>query len=168
MELLIGCGPSRDKRMGITGEADWKQLVTLDQNPDHAPDVVHDLESIPLPFAESAFDEIHAYEVLEHTGNQGDWRFFFAQFSDFWRVLKPGGVLFATVPSWKSIWAWGDPSHKRIISAGTLVFLSQEQYKKQQGVTSMTDFRRWYKADFEILSTQDNDTEHRFALKAIK
>lgn len=60
MELLIGCGPNRDKRIGIAGELGWKHLVTLDMNPDHGPDFVHDLESLPYPFQENQFDEIHA------------------------------------------------------------------------------------------------------------
>ena len=103
------------------GRPGWTDLVTLDVNADHSPDVVHDLESVPLPFADETFDEIHAYEVLEHTGAQGDH-----------------------------------------------VFLDQDEYVRQVGVTAMSDFRYLYRADFRLVYHQV--TEHRvfFALQAVK
>jgi predicted SAM-dependent methyltransferase len=88
-ELLIGCGSRREKLIFFEGKKEWENVTTLDINQDHMPDIVWDLHNIPLPFEENSFDEIHAYEVLEHTGKQGDYQFFFDQFSDFWRILKP-------------------------------------------------------------------------------
>lgn len=167
-QLLIGCGSTRDKRVSMPGDEAWIDLVTLDINPDHKPDVVHDLTQLPLPFDDNTFTQVHAYEVLEHIGQQGDYKLFFAQFSEFWRILKPDGLLMATVPSLKSPWAWGDPSHTRVIPPETLVFLSQAEYTRQVGVTALSDFRYLYKADFETLMTQDNDTLHAFVLQAIK
>lgn len=114
------------------------------------------------------YDEIHAYEVLEHCGDQGDYRMFFAQFSEFWRVLKPGGFFFGTCPSWSSPWAWGDPSHSRVLTSGTLAFLSQAEYKKQVGVTPMSDFRSCYKADFLPIVADDSDDTLLFVLQAVK
>ena len=99
MELLIGAGANHRKRLFTKGKGEWTCLVTLDINQDHHPDVVHDLTKLPLPFDDDSFDEIHAYEVLEHTGQQGDWRFFFDQWSDFWRLLKPGGIFCGTSPA---------------------------------------------------------------------
>lgn len=167
-ELLLGAGSSREKRVYVQGRESWSDLTTLDFNSDHKPDVEWDLERLPLPFPNNEFDEIHAYEVLEHTGQQGDWKFFFSQFSDFWRILKPGGLLFGTCPSWKSAWAWGDPSHKRVISNGTLVFLSQKEYDKQVGKTPMTDYRFFYKADLERIYCTEDDDKLVFILRANK
>ena len=59
-ELLLGCGSNRDKKLSAQGRAAWSGLVTLDINADHAPDVVHDLNVLPLPFADEQFEEIHA------------------------------------------------------------------------------------------------------------
>ena len=169
-ELLIGCGSSREKRIHcpVEGGHLWSNLMTLDNNPDHKPDILWDLEKLPLPFPTDYFDEIHAYEVLEHTGQQGDWRFFFDQFTEFHRILKPDGLFMATVPHHLSMWAWGDPSHKRVIASGSLVFLSQEEYRKQVGKTPMSDFRFYYKADFAILHSQENPDTMFFILKALK
>ena len=167
MDLLIGCGATRDRR--INPERGWIDLVTLDINPAHRPDVVHDLEILPLPFEDNQFAEIQAYEVLEHTGAQGDWRFFFDQFTEFWRILEPGGLFAASVPAWNSIWAWGDPSHKRVINEGTLVFLSQAAYVEQVGKTAMSDFRSYYRADFTELTYQYvGDAQFYFTMRAKK
>jgi hypothetical protein len=107
--------------------------------------------------------------VLEHTGQQGDYKFFFAQFEDFARILRPGGFLLATTPTFNSRWCWGDPSHKRVITQETLTFLSQEQYAQQVGVTSMSDFRYIYKADFVLCWSESvQDDQFRFVLKVNK
>jgi SAM-dependent methyltransferase len=167
MELLIGCGSNRVKKLSRQGRSEWSGLVTLDYESRHNPDVVHDLHDA-LPFDDDTADEIHAYEVLEHIGKQGDYKFFFWQFSDFWRVLKHGGVLFGTVPLPTSPWAWGDPSHTRVIPKESFVFLNQPAYDKQVGVTPMSDFRTIYKADFDIVHQKENGHVLEFALQAIK
>lgn len=168
MELLIGCGSDLRKKLYERGNEEWKQLMTLDYNEDHDPDVVHDLETFPYPFKDNIFDEIHAYEVLEHTGNQGDYKFFFKQFEELWRILKPGGKFYATVPKWDSVWAYGDPSHKRVLSHGSLVFLSQAEYERQVGKTPMSDFRFCYKGNFEPELVRYNGERFEFILRAIK
>jgi SAM-dependent methyltransferase len=150
------------------GQPGWTDLTTLDYNADHKPDIVWDLMRPELPFDADTFDEIHAYQVLEHLGQQGDWKRFFAQFSDYWRVLKPGGHLLATCPSRHSAWAWGDPSHSRIIQPESLVFLNQPAYTEQVGKTPMSDFRFVYKADFDIAHAVDDLDTFHFIIKAHK
>ena len=152
-----------------TDRPDWSDLVTLDIEDCHNPDVVWDLEGPdPLPFPDNHFDEIHAYHVLEHTGRQGDWRFFFRQWSDFWRIMKPDGVFFGICPDVTSPWAWGDPGHTRLVTLQCLTFLERPQYQKQIGATAMTDYRSVFQGDFDLLLNQSNGDEFRFALQAIK
>lgn len=124
------------------------------------------------------WNEIHAYEVLEHLGQQGDANSFFAQFSELYRLLKPNGYLCATVPSRFSPWLWGDPSHRRAIVSESLVFLDQAQYQIQidqiiaasQPPTAMSDFRDTlnYRADFKLVDSHDNRTMFTFILQAVK
>lgn len=183
-ELLIGCGRARDKRLFVPGTdpVKWSALTTLDCNPDVRPDILVDLDRVPwfAPQANSSlarildssrFDEIHAYEVLEHLGTQGDIRAFFAFFSECWRVLKPGGHLLATCPSRYSSWLWGDPGHTRAILPQSLIFLDQEQYEKQCDSghpRPMSDYRYLYKGDFKTLFQVDNRETFSFILQAVK
>jgi SAM-dependent methyltransferase len=165
-ELLIGCGNSRIKRLVASKEKEeWENLTTLDIDPSCNPDVVWDLHYLPLPFEDETFDEIHAYEVLEHVGKQGQYAFFFNQFSDFWRILKPNGLMMGSVPRWNGQWAWGDPGHTRIITEGTLSFLSQKLYT-EVGRTAVTDYRSIYKVDFEV-SVEINEDFLWFILRKL-
>lgn len=148
-ELLLGCGHARAKVIAPSGHEDWTGLVTLDINPTCGADVIHNLAALPYPFPDHSFDEIHAYEVMEHVGQQGDWPFFFAQFTELYRIAKPGGHLCMTFPHHTSPWAWGDPGHTRVLSIEALTFLDQSSYA-QVGKTPMTDYRPWYAADWRI------------------
>jgi len=167
-ELLLGCGNRRTKRMDPTKLFQWHDLTTLDHDPDCGADIICDLEETPWPVDDDSFDEVHAYCVLEHLGRQGDFRSFFAHFAEIYRILKPGGHLFAVCPSRNDRWAWGDPSHTRIISPESLVFLDQQEYQNQIGKTPMTDFRWLWKGDFEAVGKQDDGADFYFALRAHK
>ena len=166
-ELLLGAGSRHLKDISVDSK-EWSNLTTLDINPSHNPDILHDLNSHPLPFQDNEFDEIHAYEVLEHIGSLGDYEFFFKEWEEYWRIIKPGGAFLASVPRWDSHWCWGDPSHRRVINQQMLTFLSQEAYKEQVGKTSMTDFRSIYHADWELIDGGYSGENFWFYLKAIK
>jgi SAM-dependent methyltransferase len=167
-ELLMGCGSRIYKDLFIGDKSEFNNLIRLDNNPDHDPDVIWDLTKHPLPFEDNSFDEIHAYEVLEHLAAQGDYEFFFAEFSEYWRILKNGGVLLGTCPDKNSEWAWGDPSHKRIIQEENFTFLDQESYQQQVGITRMSDFRSIYKADFKLIFCEVREKTLQFVLQASK
>ena len=167
-ELLLGCGHSRVKKIVYGDNPEWQQLTTLDLNPEVSPDIVWDLENLPLPFEDNSFNEIHAYEVLEHTGSQGDYKFFFAQFSDLWRILKPNGVLIGTVPMWNNPWAWGDPGHKRVITKENFLFLNQNHLRNAIAISESSDYRSIYQADFHTVQINESIKNLNFILKAIK
>ena len=167
-ELLIGCGNSRVRKLSLDGRFEYLDLTTIDHDPNCGADVVHDLDDYPWPIEDNSFDEAGAFCVIEHLGQQGDYKSFFALFTEIHRILKPGGLFFAIVPSVTSKWLWGDPSHTRAVTPECLVFLSQAQYLKQVGVTPMTDFRWLWKGDFETIAADDDGNDFKFALRAIK
>lgn len=169
-QLLIGAGRHKGKRMGVEGDTEWGDLVTLDIDTATGADIVCDLDVLPYRhLADNEFDEIHAYEVLEHCGAQGDWRFFFAQFDEFWRALKPDGLLFGTVPKASSVWAWADPGHRRVILPETLNFLSRAWTADAVARSVASDYRGAFKGDWRVEGTDDSDEHHtRFILRALK
>jgi len=151
--LLLGCGNMHDKRINFSPEPEYQDVLgkgspwdSFDKYAklwlhDQVPElkekfedtidglfILHDLNQLPYPWADEMFDEIHAYEVLEHCGRQGDGDFFFAQFNEFWRMLKPGGYFMLSVPMWDAEVAWGVPDHVRVLPPGIFGFLTKDYY----------------------------------------
>lgn len=171
-ELLLGCGGKEYPEIRI-GEypLEEREFIRLDNNIRHAPDVLFDLNDLRgcnLPFPDNTFDVIHAYEVLEHLASQGDYHFFFREFEEYWRILKPDGIFVGSVPAPGSPWVWGDPSHTRQIVKENFTFLSQEEYRNQVGISPMSDFRYMYSADFAIGQTLERNDLLFFMLQAKK
>lgn len=162
--LLLGCGNDRTKKVALSGAASWTgELIALDFNPDCGADVVHDLDIRPLPFADEAFDEIGCYDVLEHLGRQGDWRGFFEEFTEYWRILKPGGLFGIIVPVGRD--ALADIGHTRFFSASYFRFLDQAWYAAQLAKgEAVTDYRWAWKRDFETVAMQQIADHHLSAI----
>jgi SAM-dependent methyltransferase len=160
--LFIGGG--HNLQMVMTPANPLPEPVTvdnIDHNPLCKPSILHDLDETPWPIPDEEYDEAHAYEVLEHLGGQGDWRSFFRTFNEIWRILKPGGALYGSTPSWDNLWAFGDPSHTRIINEGTLAFLQMREPKPPA-----SDFRSVIKGWWKIEGAQH--MQGRFFFHLIK
>jgi len=158
--LLLGAGNSRQKKVALKSAPDWTgNLVTLDMNPQCGADYVWDLETRPLPFADGEFDELAAYDVLEHIGRQGDWRGWFDEASEYHRILKPGGTFGIVVPIGGD--AFADPGHTRFFGANHFLFLSQCFYEEslKEG-KPVTDYRWYWKKNFEVEFMENCEGHH--------
>lgn len=111
-KLNIGCGNH------VPG--DW---VNLDIVALPGVDVVHDIENLPLPFADNQFSEILCQDVLEHVE-------YVPVLKDLWRILKPGGQLRVRVPHFTSKHNFIDPTHRRMFSVDTFGFFVKNTFEQ--------------------------------------
>jgi len=95
MRLNLGCG-----KKPIDGS------INLDVSADVGADVVHDLNETPWPFVNDTFEEIHAYDVLEHVHDV------VIALEEIHRIARPGAVLHVTVPHFSCANAFTDVTHR--------------------------------------------------------
>ncbi|MEY4372505.1 MAG: hypothetical protein RL219_1274 [Actinomycetota bacterium] len=90
-----------------------------------------------LPFADDTFDRVVTSEVLEHI--QDD----VAAIRELVRVLKPGGVLAATVPAWfpeKVNWMLSDDYHAPAAAGGHVRIYSATELEAKLRAAGLTLF----------------------------
>lgn len=153
MKLNLGCGYNK-----------LEGYVNVDHDPLCEPDVVADLEST-LPFDDSSVDEITLCHVLEHLGQ--DTKTYLNIWKEFYRILKPNGLIKITVPHWNHENFHHDPTHVRKVTPVGVDMLSQERnmYTIKTGGSETTlglqlgidigvtevgyDFMPWFEAQFK-------------------
>lgn len=100
--LNLGCG-----RKPLPG------AVNLDISAGVGADVVHDLAKMPWPLPSDSFEEVHAYDVIEHLDNV------VGAMEEIHRVCRQGARVMITVPHFSSANAFTDPTHRHQFSLFT-------------------------------------------------
>ena len=85
-----------------------------------------------IPFENSYFDCVTAYDVLEHIPrfsktNESSAFPFVSAINEVWRVLKVGGVFYSQTPCYPMKEVFQDPTHVNIMTEDTLRFYFAEQ-----------------------------------------
>ena len=83
-------------------------------------------DALALPFPDGTFDRIIASEVLEHVSDDQQ------ALRELFRVLRPGGTLAATVPSWlpeQICWALSHEYHAPFVEGGHVRIYSEHQLR---------------------------------------
>jgi 2-polyprenyl-3-methyl-5-hydroxy-6-metoxy-1,4-benzoquinol methylase len=101
--LNLGCGNKR-----IEG------AINLDVSRDVQADVIHDVNQRPWPFANSSFDEVLGYDVMEHVVDVVSFM------EEVHRVAKPNARVRLTVPHFSCANTWRDPTHLHAFAHGSL------------------------------------------------
>lgn len=107
-KLNLGCGRNIKK-----------DCINLDSVSLPGVDVVHDVESLPLPFGDEEFDEIRCDNILEHIE-------YIPVLKELHRILKPRGLLRIRVPHFSSRNNYVDPTHKKRFSIDTFDFFVED------------------------------------------
>jgi SAM-dependent methyltransferase len=85
-------------------------------------------DALALPFPDGTFDHVIASEVLEHVGDDAQ------ALREIARVLKPGGRLAATVPSWlpeQVCWALSEEYHAPFVEGGHVRIFSEPALRRR-------------------------------------
>jgi SAM-dependent methyltransferase len=85
-------------------------------------------DALALPFPDATFDRVIASEVLEHVSDDQ------LALDEVFRVLKPGGTLAATVPSWlpeQICWALSDEYHAPFVEGGHVRIFSEAALRRR-------------------------------------
>ena len=81
-----------------------------------------------LPFADDTFDRIICSEVMEHIPDDA------AAASELARVLKPGGTIAVTVPTWlpeQVCWALSDEYHAPFVEGGHVRIFTEASLRRR-------------------------------------
>jgi SAM-dependent methyltransferase len=80
----------------------------------------------PIPYDDASFASVSAYDFLEHvprilrSADGADTTFpFIRLMNEIWRVLAPGGRLYALTPAYPHPAAFADPTHVNIVTDTT-------------------------------------------------
>lgn len=91
-------------------------------------------DALCLPFRDATFDRIIASEVLEHVTDDQ------VALHEMFRVLKPGGTLAATVPSWlpeQICWALSEEYHAPFVEGGHVRIYSEPELRARMRVAGL-------------------------------
>ena len=96
-----------------------------------------------IPFGDSHFESVSAYDFFEHiprafpTADFQSTRFPFIELmNEVWRVLKPGGLLYASTPIYPHADVFVDPTHVNVMTAK-----SHSYFTRPLRVAAMYGFR---------------------------
>ena len=80
-------------------------------------DIIHDLDALPWPVADSCYDLVLANHFLEHVPDT------LGTLGEIHRILKPGGRAVIQVPYFRSLDAVVDPTHVRFFASQSLDYV---------------------------------------------
>ena len=85
-------------------------------------------DAVQLPFPDGCFDRIIASEVLEHVPDDE------AALRELMRVLRPGGVMAATIPAWlpeQICWKLSDEYHAPFVVGGHVRIYTEDELRQK-------------------------------------
>lgn len=103
----------------------------------------------PIPYADDTFGSVSAYDFLEHVPRlwpdaDGGTVFPFVRLMDeVWRVLAPGGRLWALTPGYPNAEAFTDPTHVNFVTDRTHeYFCGENPLGRMYGFAGQFEARR--------------------------
>jgi len=139
IKLDLACG---DNKKG-------EEYIGVDISNTNSNNIICDLQLYPWPFEDNSIDEVHCSHYIEHiphdtavkealaeANNFDEFKNLYNEkskldggikfYNEIYRILKPGGKAYIIAPYYTSERAYGDPTHKRVISDMSVAYLNQE------------------------------------------
>jgi hypothetical protein len=126
------------------------------------PDLRHDLETFPWPWADDSVEEIVLEHVLEHLGQ--DPNVYLRIIQEMYRVCRGGATVQIVVPHFRHDFFHGDPTHVRAITPQGLSLFSQRLNREWiERKTANSPLGLYLGVDFELTeaSLKPSDTWFR-------
>lgn len=140
MSPITGAEPPRSDVLDLgCGFNKLPGAVGMDSNPSSDADVIHDLDALPWPFADSTFSRVRAQDVLEHVGD------FFRVMEEIHRVAQDHAIVEVRMPFMSSVNYATDPSHRRAGTAQTFDYFDPGKelgrYRYSRARFELLDFK---------------------------
>ena len=129
-----------------SGIKKYDGFLNVDADPSVNPDILVDLETGKLPIDDNSVDEIKAYHIFEHIGEN-----FFKFLQELYRVCENGAIIDVHVPHPRHDYFLGDPSHIRPITIENMQRFSKKYNDIEKSDAGSTLFAYLYDVDFEII-----------------
>jgi SAM-dependent methyltransferase len=163
--LSVGCGPPDGLTWLLPHVASNGRVVGIDANPIYVDRLRADVHYVigkveEIPFTSGTFDVVLALDVLEHLDDD------VAGLGEATRLLKPGGLIIATVPALPSLWGGQDviSHHRRRYTKRALCQLFSQVNLAQVRVTYFNTFLfvpialvRWIRRAMGLAQSQRSD-----------
>lgn len=113
-EKLLSC---RILHLG-SGKKNRLDAINVDLVESTNPDLVHNLDQTPWPLPSNHFEEVWAYDVLEHLSDV------VAAMNEIHRVCKHGAVVKITLPHYSCANAFTDITHRHYFSSASFNYFT--------------------------------------------
>ncbi|MCB1015901.1 MAG: class I SAM-dependent methyltransferase [Acidimicrobiales bacterium] len=123
---VIAFDYSREELVEVRGL--FGAMQEAGEGPRHSLATAVNGDAVRLPFPDDSFDRIIASEVLEHVPDDE------GALDELRRVLRPGGVIAATIPAWlpeKICWALSDEYHAPFVVGGHVRIYTEDELRRK-------------------------------------
>ena len=141
--LDVGCGINK-----------YPGAIGIDRNADSRADVLCDLDHIPYPFADNAFDQLRAIHVIEHVADV------IRSMEEFHRLVRPGGRVRIETPHYTDFSSFCDPTHRWHLNTfsfryfgedhGGFGYYTQCKFRETSMRVKLLAFWRWLGFEFLV------------------
>ncbi|HKV40709.1 MAG TPA: methyltransferase domain-containing protein, partial [Blastocatellia bacterium] len=116
----VATGAGRVLHIG-RGSAKIAGAIAMDANPRADAGVIHDYDDLPYPFADNQFNEVLAFELIEHVRDP------MAVMAELHRITRPRGVVKVVTPHWTNPDCASDLTYRNHISSYSFRNLTEDR-----------------------------------------